>query len=222
MSAIPHWKSRPETEIHTDRRQEVFGRYLAPVVQFVTGEPQSTSSWEESGCAEERVGSYLSKSVGLDGVVLHDRSVPGAPADIDHIAIVPSGVWVIGTKQFAGRVQQRDLGGWLVSRPALFVNGQDRSSLIGRILQQLDSLEPLVGPEVPLHAALCFADTQWGLLGRSFTIEGVQVTWANKLAAALVADGPLSVDAIRTVAGRIATALPAYAPSGTSQSPIGA
>jgi hypothetical protein len=138
---------------------------------------------------------------------------------------VPSGVWIIDTKQYTGRVQQRDLGGWFVSRPAIFVNGHNRSSLIEGVLRQVDLVEPIVrsaGTDVPLHAALCFADAEWGLLGRPFTIDNVHITWANKLSLSLVDRGPLSVDDIRNVAARVAAAFPAYAPSGTSHSPTGA
>lgn len=109
-----------------------------------------------------------------------------------------------------------------MSQPALFVNGRNRSALIGGVLRQVARVEPYVEAEVPLHAALCFADAEWGLLGRPFTIDGVHVTWANKLSASLAERGPLSVDAIRTLAGRIAAAFPAYAPSGTSHKPTGA
>jgi hypothetical protein len=49
--------------------------------------------------------------VGHVGLVLHDRAIPGTRSNIDHIAVVPSGVWVIDTKQYRGRVQRRDRGG---------------------------------------------------------------------------------------------------------------
>jgi hypothetical protein len=237
MSAIPRTNSMPDAgqpgasaRAEFERRQRAddaqreatYGRYLSPVVKLVAGERQSTSAWDQGGRGEERVGRLLSRAVGLDGVVLHDRSIPGRSANIDHIAIVPSGVWVIDTKQYTGRVQQRDLGGWFVSRPALFVNGHDRSSLIEGVLRQVDLIEPAVGPDVPLHAALCFADAEWGLLGRPFIIDNVHITWAHKLSVSLAERGPLTVDDIRQVAARLAVAFPAYAPSGTSHSPTGA
>ena len=241
MSATPRRKTGPETGIDTGqpgasaqaeferrqraddaRREAVFGRYLSPVVKLVAGQRQTTRAWGQGGRGEVKVGRLLSKAVGLEGVVLHDRTIPRSSANIDHIAVVPSGVWVIDTKQYSGRVQQRDLGGWFVSRPALFVNGRNRSSLIGGVLRQVARVEPFVEADVPLHAALCFADAEWGLLGRPFTIDNVHITWASKLSASLVEGGPLSVDAIRTLAGRIAAAFPAYAPSGTSHNPTGA
>jgi hypothetical protein len=191
-------------------REQLFGRYLAPVVKVIAGERPSTVNWDRGGRGEERVGQYLSLAVGMDGLVLHDRKIPGSPANIDHIAIVPSGVWVIDTKQYRGRVQQRDLGGWFVSRPALFVNGHNRTSLIGGVLRQLDKVQTAVGAAAPLHATLCFADAEWGLLGRPFTIEGVSVTWAKRLAGWLAESGPLEHDDIRHLATRLAAAFPPY------------
>jgi hypothetical protein len=81
------------------RRQEVFGRFLAPLVKAVTGEKLSTTAWDRGGRGEEKVGTFLSEAVGGSGLVLHDRVIPGGRSNIDHIAVVPSGVWVIDTQR---------------------------------------------------------------------------------------------------------------------------
>jgi len=203
-------------------RQEVFGRFLAPLVKAVAGERHATTAWNRGGRAEEKVGHYLSREVGLNGLVLHDRAVPASRGNIDHIAIVPSGVWIIDTKQYSGRVQQRSAGGWFVSRPVLFVNGRDRSSLIPAVLRQVAQVEKHVAADVPLHAALCFSDSEWGLLGRPFVIDGVHITWAHQLAGLLDEPGPLTVNTIRQLGAGIASTFPTYAPAGTSHSPTGA
>jgi Nuclease-related domain len=39
-------------------------------------------------------------------VVLHDLAVPGSPANVDHLVIGPSGVFVIDSKQWTGSVHQ--------------------------------------------------------------------------------------------------------------------
>jgi hypothetical protein len=204
------------------RREEVFGRYVAPVVKALTGEKETTAAWARGSRGEERVGQRLSLAVGLNGIVLHDRAIPGMRSNIDHIAIVPSGVWVIDTKEYHGRVQQRDLGGWFVSRPALFVNGQNRTSLIPGVLRQLEHVQRVVRDEAPLHATLCFNDAEWGLLGRPFTIEGVSVTWARRLADSLTEGGTLEHDDIRTLAARLAAAFPPYSSSHRISGPAGA
>ncbi len=114
----------------TTARRRRFGRVLAPVVALVTGIRPSTARWRVGGVAEERVGRLLSAAVGDAGVVLHDRAVPGGPANIDHIAVVPSGVWVIDTKRYRGRVRRAGRLGRLVGRRILVVNGHDRSHLL--------------------------------------------------------------------------------------------
>jgi hypothetical protein len=192
------------------RRREVFGRYLAPVVKLVAGERRSTSAWETGGRGEVRVGAYLSRAVAGVGLVLHDRAVPGTRANIDHIAVVPSGVWVIDTKQYTGLVQRRDLGGWFTSRPALIVNGRDRTNLVPAVRRQVALVGRVVGPGMPVRGALCFEGAEWAVLGRPFRIDGVTVSRARRLARTLKEPGPLDVDAIAALAARIADAFPRY------------
>jgi len=38
-------------------------------------------------------------------------------ANIDHIAVVGSGVWVIDSKHFRGRLERREVSGWFVPAP---------------------------------------------------------------------------------------------------------
>jgi hypothetical protein len=39
-------------------------------------------------------------------VVFHDLAVPGSPANVDHLVIGPTGVFVIDSKRWRGRVRQ--------------------------------------------------------------------------------------------------------------------
>jgi hypothetical protein len=204
------------------RRQQTFGRVLAPVVKAITGERSTTTAWGRGGQGEERVGAYLSRTVGHRGLVLHDRAVPGSRSNIDHIAVVPSGVWVIDTKQYHGRVQRRELGGWFVPHPALVVNGRNQTKLVPAVRRQLARVEGSLSAAVPRHAVLCFTEAEWGLWGKPFTIDSVLITWANRLGRSLTRAGPLDRRDIETVAGLIAAAFPAYAPPGTSHRPTGA
>jgi hypothetical protein len=204
------------------RRRQTYGRYLAPVVKAFSGERHTTRMWDVGGLGEERIGGYLDRVVGDNGLVLHDRSVRRSRANIDHIAIVPSGIWVIDTKDYKGQVQQRDLGGWFVSRPALYVDGHNRTSLIPGVLKQATAVKQAAGGGVPVHAVICFADADWGLLGRPFTIDDVEITWAKRLAGQLGAEGHLRGDEVRQLAEKLADTFPVYAPSGTSHKPTGA
>jgi hypothetical protein len=207
------------------RRRKTFGRYLAPVIRVLTAERPTTAVWDRGGRQEERVGEYLTDAIGPAGIVLHDRKIRGTRSNIDHIAVVPSGVWVIDTKQYKGRVSQRTTGGWLVARPALFVNGHNRTSLIPAVRRQAVLVQEVVGKRIPVHAVLCFADANWGPLGAPFSLGGVTVTWARRLADSLGVAGAMDHRAMAELASRIGAAFPPYAPyapSGTSHKPTGA
>jgi len=156
------------------------------------------------------VGAFLSRALRARGVVLHDRSIPGSRANIDHIAIVPSGVWIIDTKRYHGRVERRHVGGWLNRRPALYVNGRNRTNLLSGVARQARTVTQVTGAGPPLRSVLCFVDAEWGLLTRSFTIDDVIVTSMRPLAAALQGHGPLNDTSIRSLARRISAAFPSY------------
>jgi len=205
-----------------ERRRRRFGRVLAPVVALVAGTRPSTDRWRVGGRAEERVGRLLGAAAGRSGLVLHDRAVPHSRANLDHIAVVPSGVWVVDTKCYRGRVRRARRPGRLLGRRALVVNGHDRGQLVTAALRQRALVQSAVGAEVPVRAVLCFAGAEWGLRARAFTLRGVHVTWPAALASSLRAPGPLDRAARVELAARLARAFPPYAPSGTSHRPTGA
>jgi Nuclease-related domain len=151
-------------------------------------------------------------------VVLHDRAIPHRRANIDHIAVVASGVWVIDTKHYRGRLERRELGGWFVPRPRLFVAGRDQTQRVtaARRLQALVSEalvaeQPGAGPLV--RAALYFTGVDVGLFTRPFTLEGVLVTWSHTFGRVLAASGPLGPGERNEVACRLSRLFPPYATS---------
>jgi len=192
------------------------------VVALVAGVRPSTARWRVGGRAEERVGRLLSDAVGRRGIVLHDRAVPHGPTNLDHVAIVPSGVWVVDTKDYHGRVRRGRRPGRLVGRRTLLVHGHDRGRLVAAALRQRALVQAAAGPEATVRAVLCFAAAEWGLRPRPFVLRGVLVTWPAALASSLRAPGPCDRAAREALAGRLARAFPAYAPSGTSHRPTGA
>ena len=79
---------------------------LATALAVVLGTllpPKAITAWRTGAQGEERTGGRLDPLVQED-VILHDRESPGTRANIDHIAIGPPGVFVIETKNFAGRL----------------------------------------------------------------------------------------------------------------------
>ena len=199
------------------RRRAFFGP-LAPVVHLLAGPKHSTEAWGRGAAGEERVGQWLERVVGGNGVVLHDRSLPRGRGNIDHIAVVASGVWVIDTKHFRGRLERRELGGWFVPRPRLYVAGRDQSRLVtgarrqqARVAETLAAQEPAGGP--PVRVALCFTGAQVGFFARPFTLEGVLVTWPRAFAGALAAWGPVGPADRRALAARVSRIFPPHSAS---------
>jgi Nuclease-related domain len=62
--------------------------------------------------------------------VLHDRRIPGSRANIDHIVVAPCGVFVIDAKNYKGRVEKRDRGGFFSTDCRLYVGGRDKTPLV--------------------------------------------------------------------------------------------
>jgi hypothetical protein len=62
--------------------------------------------------------------------------------------------------------------------------------------------------EVPVRGVLCFIEADWPIIGGAFVTKDVAVVWPQRLAAQLVADGPLGADTIRASQRVLAEALP--------------
>jgi hypothetical protein len=197
---------------HSRREAAIEQRWgrLAGLVKFLSDDQQSTLAWAKGSEGERRLAARLAKDAGDRAVVLHDRKVPGTRGNVDHLAVAPSGVWVIDTKRYTGRVEHRDVGGWFRTDLRLYVGGRDRTKLVAGLGWQLDAVRSVLGDmEVPVLAALCFVDADWGLFSKPFRHDGVWVGYPKALAAQLAADGPIASEQVLDLAHLLAVALPA-------------
>jgi len=122
-------------------------------------------------------------------------------------------VWVIDAKNYKGLVQRRDKGGFFKTDYHLYVGGRDRAKIVDGLGWQIEAVRSAVGvAEVPVHAALCFIEADWNLFAKPFQLDGVWVTWAQKLAEMIAAPGPLTLEQVTDVADKLAVALPPAAP----------
>jgi Nuclease-related domain len=128
---------------------------------------------------------HLHTELGQRAVVLDDRNVPATKGHIDHIVIAPSGVWVVVANEYDGRVERRDVGRRSKMDERLYVAGKDRTHLVDHIDRLVIAVENVLAKEgldlVPVHAALCFVNSEWGWFAKPFSLNGVWVTWAQKL-----------------------------------------
>ena len=172
--------------------------------------PAHERRWAHGAGGEELVAEALERHCRPEVVVLHDRQIPGSRANIDHIAIAPSGVWVIDTKRYKGKIK---VAKPLFGDAKLKVAGRDKTKLVAGLTKQVELVRPAVaalglGDEVvQLRGAFCFVQGDLPLLG-TLSINGYQLLHRRSLPKRLNADGPLTVDGIVTVVEALARAFP--------------
>lgn len=193
-------------------QRPVLGRLAAAMTPKPTIGPerQTTTAWKVGAEGEERVAEVLRDADGIE--VLHDRQVPGTRANIDHLAVGPSGVFVIDAKKYkhGSAIEIRDLGGFFRSDPRLYLGGRDRTKLVDGVLGQIDVVRTALGPEldeVPIHGVLCFIGADWGWRPKTKTVKGVTAVWPLGLAQLVSRPGPHTLDVTR-IADHLRTELP--------------
>jgi hypothetical protein len=67
---------------------------------------EQARSWQRGAHGERRTARLLDRLVRDGYVVFHDLVMPGSLANVDHLLIGPSGVFVIDSKQWSGNVHQ--------------------------------------------------------------------------------------------------------------------
>ncbi|MBB5633295.1 hypothetical protein BKA04_001518 [Cryobacterium mesophilum] len=181
-------KAKDEAKIRAS-----WGRF-GNIAVALTPERTSTRVWSTGADGEARVGARLD-SIASDSIrVLHDRRIPRTKANIDHLAVTPSGVWVIDAKKYSGAPSLRVEGGFLRPRvEKLIVGGRDRSKLVDGVLWQIERVRE-VAPDVPVRGILCFVESDWPLLAGPFRVNGVEVLWPKKLAGRLKESAAGQVD----------------------------
>jgi hypothetical protein len=99
---------------------------------------------------------------------VHDRSVPGTKGNIDHIAVVASGVWIVDAKNYKGTMEQRDVGGLFKTDLRLYEGGRDRTSKAeGLGWQVLAVAKTLKDTDIPIRRSCSLRATGVSSPGRS-------------------------------------------------------
>lgn len=88
---------RPKTA-REKRIREAHPR-VGGILLALSDDPQSTKAWATGARGEEQLGRRLDGLAERGVRVLHDRRIPGTRANIDHIAVSSSGVFVIDAKR---------------------------------------------------------------------------------------------------------------------------
>jgi hypothetical protein len=86
--------------------------YVAATVAFVLAwvvrPAPDPERWLRGAAGERATAELLERLPPRRWVVLHDRAIPGCRANIDHVVVGPTGVWVIDSKSFRATLR----AGW--------------------------------------------------------------------------------------------------------------
>jgi hypothetical protein len=207
-AAFEFQRRHKKREANIDQR---FGRFSG-VVKFLVDDPQSTRAWAKGASGERELAEALSRRVGDRAVLLHDRKMPRSSANIDHLAIASSGVWIIDAKKYSGTLKKIDKGGWRAIDNRVYVAGRDQTQLVKSVHKQAAVVGTALKSEVvPIHSALCFIGAEWDFFLKPFQIDDVWIIYGKKLAELIAAPGPLSNDEVLRIAKILADALPTKA-----------
>lgn len=156
--------------------------------------PQHIDAWRSGAAGERAVGEMLDK-LRTEGVVaVHDRRVPGRRTNIDHIAVSPAGIFVIDTKNVAGRLRPG-------ARQNKMVAGVQAQVAVVREALADQALDPAV-----IRGVLCFtrADLPWFRPSPG----GVQLHYPRGLRKELRQSGSLPPSRVMELADLLARRLP--------------
>jgi hypothetical protein len=169
--------------------------------------------WELGADGERTLAAFLARRC-AEVPMLHDRAAPMSRANIDHIAISPSGVYVIDCKRHRGKIEVTTP---LFGAQRLKVNGRDRTRQIGALERQVAHVRAALGElgdGVPVHGCLCFVSPEGRLAGvglplvRTPRINGYPLYHAKRLAKRLNRPGPITGERARILQQELAQRLP--------------
>jgi len=170
--------------------------------------PTHERAWLRGAEGEEEVARRLAKHLRDAAVLLHDRRMPRSRANIDHVAVAASGVWVIDAKRYTGKVA--------VSRPLLgeaklTIAGRNRSRLADGLARQVDAVELAMadlGAALPVHGAFCFVDAGLPTIG-TLTFRGYPLLTPRRLSGRIKKRGQAERELLHAVAAQLSSRFPA-------------
>lgn len=192
------------------RQQQIRQQHprLGGLLLALSKEPTSTRVWAQGAAGERAVAAKLDALTGDHVAALHDRRLRRADgtlskANIDHIAVTPSGVWVIDAKTHQGPLEVRRSGGLFSRRvEALYINGRDQTRLVLGLLKQVDAVRrelATVEANIAAQGALCFVGTELPWFGSS-SIADVPLLGRRGLTKLLLRPGEVNTSEREAVA----------------------
>ncbi len=142
---------------------------------------EQARTWQRGAHGERRTARLLDRLTRDGYVVFHDLAIPDSPANADHLAIGPTGVFVIDSKQWTGSVQQGADG-------LAWHNHYRLDRTLETVRWEAETLGRLLGTRI--HPLLCVHGAH--VHGGGLHAQGVAIVPAHLLRGALGYDRVLS------------------------------
>jgi hypothetical protein len=203
-AAREHQRRKANREARIRRRHPWIGGLLLSL----SAAPQHERAWDVGGRGEQVVGASLDRRTAKGpAIVLHDRRMPLGRGNIDHLAIAPSGVYVIDAKAISGKVR---IAQPLLGKAKLMIKGRDRTKLAAGLTRQLDAVRAELAKhgydEVPVTGVLCFTKADLPLFASRFA--GHELKHPRAAARKLKRSGPYDEAAIQRISAALCAAFP--------------
>ena len=140
---------------HDARQERVLTNHprIGGFLLAVFDDPQSTRAWSVGAEGERVLSEMLASLAGESLRVLNDRRIPGTKANIDHLVVCPSGVFVVDAKRYRNsRPELRVEGGLFRARTELlYVEGRDPSGRAGHTGSHTMPTHRIAARPIPKH-----------------------------------------------------------------------
>jgi hypothetical protein len=190
------WEEYARRKSRREARTRADHPWTGGLLLWFAAEPRSERAWKDGALGEEAVATHLAK-ICPEVIVLHDRRMSRSRANVDHIAIAPSGVCVIDAKRYRGKIEVRKP---LFGEAKLFIAGREKTKLVEGLRRQVEAVRDglsLIEQDVPVGGCFCFANPDRQAAGsgvplfRTLSIDGFPLFYPRKLSKHLKRPGPL-------------------------------
>jgi hypothetical protein len=138
-----------------------------------------TTAWRRGAKGERRTARRL-RRLGRGWTVFHDLAIPGSRANADHLVIGPSGVFLIDSKHYRGRLT-------LTPEGSLWYGHHPLTGVLATVRWEAAALTRALGTTITPMLCVHGAQLPWGEL----MAEGIPVLIAGRVTTTLPALPPL-------------------------------
>jgi hypothetical protein len=196
-----------------ERRTRESHPHIGNLLLKLQDAPEHEKAWATGAAGEKALAAFLLKRC-PEVIVLHDRRIPRSRANIDHLAVAPSGVYVIDAKVYKGKIEVRKP---FFGDEQLVIAGRSKPKLVEGLQRQVEAVQSALdsaGQQVPVHGCFCFINPKGQAGGsgipllRTLNINGFSLYYPRKLAKRLNGPGELTQDRIEVVSESLARLFP--------------